>query len=57
VTTYVLVYGGWNGGWSWVGVARLLQANGHVVFRPTLTGSGERVHQASPDIGLDTHVY
>ena len=57
MTTYVLVYGGWNGGWSWVGVARLLQANGHVVFRPTLTGSGERVHQASPDIGLDTHVY
>jgi pimeloyl-ACP methyl ester carboxylesterase len=56
VTTYVLVHGGWDGGWSWAGVARLLQANGHVVFRPTLTGSGERVHQASPEIGLDTHV-
>jgi pimeloyl-ACP methyl ester carboxylesterase len=33
-----------------------LEAAGHEVFRPTLTGSGERVHLASPEIGLETHV-
>jgi pimeloyl-ACP methyl ester carboxylesterase len=33
-----------------------LQAAGHEVFTPTLTGSGERVHLASPEIDLETHV-
>ena len=56
MATYVLVHGGWDGGWSWRGVARHLQAAGHEVFRPTLTGSGERVHLASPDIDLQTHI-
>jgi pimeloyl-ACP methyl ester carboxylesterase len=56
MATYVLIHGGWDGGWSWRDVAHYLQAAGHEVLRPTLTGSGERVHLASPDIGLDTHV-
>ena len=29
---------------------------GHRVVRPSLTGLGERVHLASPDIGLTTHI-
>lgn len=53
---YVLVHGGWDGGWAWRGVARRLQAAGHEVFTPTLTGSGERVHLASPNIDLNTHI-
>jgi pimeloyl-ACP methyl ester carboxylesterase len=34
----------------------LLQADGHTVYRPTLTGQGERVHLANPDINLETHI-
>lgn len=37
-------------------VASLLRAEGHQVFAPTLTGLGERVHLASPVVGLDVHV-
>ena len=56
MSTYVLVHGGWDGGWAWTGVARELRAAGHEAFTPTLTGSGERAHLASPEIDLDTHV-
>jgi pimeloyl-ACP methyl ester carboxylesterase len=56
MTTFVIVHGGWDGGWAWRGIARELQASGHEVFTATLTGSGERAHLASPDIGLDTHI-
>jgi pimeloyl-ACP methyl ester carboxylesterase len=33
-----------------------LQAAGHVVYSPTLTGLGERSHLASPEINLSTHI-
>ena len=56
VATFVLVHGGWSGGWIWAGVARELRSAGHEVFTPTLTGLGERVHLASPEIDLETHV-
>ncbi len=56
MATYVLVHGGWAGGWYWRPVARLLQAAGHEVFTPTLTGIGERVHLAHPDIDLALHI-
>ena len=56
MATYVLVHGGWDGGWAWRSVARELQAAGHEGFTPTLTGSGERVHLASPEIDLETHI-
>jgi pimeloyl-ACP methyl ester carboxylesterase len=54
--TYVIVHGAWGGGWAFREVDRLLTADGHKVFRPTLTGLGERVHLATPDTGLSTHV-
>ena len=54
--TYVIVHGAWGGGWAYRTVSDVLTARGHVVFRPTLTGLGERVHLASPDIGLMTHI-
>ncbi len=54
--TYVLVHGAWGGGWDWRTVADLLGAQGHRVLRVTLTGLGERVHLASPEVGLDTHI-
>lgn len=56
MATYVLVHGAWHGGWMWGAVGQELRAAGHEVFAPTLTGSGERVHLASPAIGLDTHI-
>jgi pimeloyl-ACP methyl ester carboxylesterase len=56
VTGFVLVHGGWHGGWCWRRVARLLRAAGHEVFTPTLTGLGERSHLLSSAINLDTHI-
>jgi pimeloyl-ACP methyl ester carboxylesterase len=56
MATYVLVHGGWTGGWVWQQIARYLQQAGHEVYRPTLTGLGERVHLASPEVGLETHI-
>ena len=56
MATYVLVHGGGHGGWCYQGVARLLQAEGHHVYTPTLTGLGERSHLLSPAIGLDLQI-
>ena len=56
MATFVLVHGGWHGGWSWKHVREKLRGNGHLVFTPTLTGLGERAHLASKDINLITHV-
>jgi pimeloyl-ACP methyl ester carboxylesterase len=54
--TYVIVHGASGGGWDWKTVDRLLSADGHTVFRPSLSGLGEKVHLASPDINLTTHI-
>jgi len=54
--TYVIVHGAWGGGFAFKEVDNLLSADGHKVYRPTLTGQGERVHLASPDIDLTTHI-
>jgi len=54
--TYVIVHGAWGGGWAFRRVEELLRARGHNVYRPTLTGLGERSHLAGPHVGLATHV-
>jgi pimeloyl-ACP methyl ester carboxylesterase len=54
--TFVIVHGGFGGGWEWQAFAPLLEAAGHRVYRPTLTGAGERAHLASPAVDLDTHI-
>ena len=56
MATFVLVHGAWHGSWCWKRVRSALQAQGHEVFTPTLTGVGERSHLLSPDIDLRTHV-
>ena len=56
MATFVLVHGAWHGSWCWKRVRKALQAEGHDVFTPTLTGVGERSHLISPQINLDTHV-
>jgi pimeloyl-ACP methyl ester carboxylesterase len=56
VATYVLVHGAWHGSWCWKRIRSALQAAGHEVFTPTLTGVGERAHLLSRDVNLDTHI-
>jgi pimeloyl-ACP methyl ester carboxylesterase len=55
-TTYVLVHGAWGGAHGFRHVRRALREAGHEVFTPSLSGIGERVHLASPQVGLATHV-
>jgi pimeloyl-ACP methyl ester carboxylesterase len=54
--TFVIVHGAWGGGWDWKHVDQLLTADGGKVYRPTLTGQGERSHLASTNIDLNTHI-
>ena len=54
--TFVLVHGAFHGGWCWRRVADLLEATGHKVFAPTLTGLGERAHLLTPSVNLTTHI-
>jgi pimeloyl-ACP methyl ester carboxylesterase len=56
MATFVLVHGSSGGGWVWRDTVTRLRRAGHEAWAPTLTGMGERVHLASPGIGLDTHV-
>lgn len=56
MSTYVLVHGAWHGSWCWKRVRKALQAQGHEVFTPTLTGLGERSHLLSPQVNLETHI-
>jgi pimeloyl-ACP methyl ester carboxylesterase len=56
MATYVLVPGAWLGGWAWQPIARQLRDRGHDVYPVTLTGLGDRVHLASPQVGLDTYL-
>lgn len=58
MATFVLVHGSAHGGWCWRFLAPLLQAAGHDVYRPTLTGLGANSHLLDEldRISLDTHV-
>lgn len=53
---YLIVHGGFSGGWSWRAVANQLRSAGHEVFTPTLTGLGERAHLANREVNLATHI-
>jgi pimeloyl-ACP methyl ester carboxylesterase len=56
MTTFVLVHGAWGGAHGFRKVRPFLRQGGHEVFTPSLTGIGERVHLASPQVNLSTHV-
>ena len=56
MATYLLVHGGGHGGWCYKKVATLLQAAGHVVYAPSLTGCGDRAHLVSSSIDLDVQI-
>ena len=56
MSVYVLVHGAWGGSWCWKGIRKALQARGHEVFTPTLSGVGERSHLLSRQVDLRTHI-
>lgn len=54
--TFVLIHGAWHGGWCWKPVRERLEALGHRVLAPSLTGLADRSHLISSDIVLQTHI-
>jgi pimeloyl-ACP methyl ester carboxylesterase len=53
--TFVLVHGGWQGGWVWEKVVRVLETRGHAAVAPTLRGmegdaGGERAGLTLTDL-------
>ena len=56
MSIYLIVHGGFMGGWACRQVAQYLPAAGHEVLTPTLTGFGERAHLANPEVNLNTHI-
>ena len=56
MATLLVAHGAWSAGWVWKKMRPLLSERGHELFTPTYTGVGERVHLASPEVGLETHI-
>jgi pimeloyl-ACP methyl ester carboxylesterase len=54
--TFVLVPGAWLGAWAWRRVVPLLERGGNAAYPLTLTGMGDRVHLASPHVGIETAI-
>ncbi|MFI5804688.1 alpha/beta fold hydrolase [Streptomyces sp. NPDC051561] len=55
MTHFVLVHGGYTGGWIWQDTVRILRGQGHEATAVTLTGLGDRRHLATPTTDLETH--
>jgi len=56
MATFVLIPGGWHGGWYYQPLAEALRARGHRAFPVTLTGLGDRRHLLNASVNLDTHI-
>ncbi|MFI6041680.1 alpha/beta fold hydrolase [Nocardia sp. NPDC051321] len=56
MTTFILVPGGWRGGWYFQPIAESLRSQGHSAFPVTLTGLGDRAHLRTAATNLDTHI-
>jgi pimeloyl-ACP methyl ester carboxylesterase len=54
--TFFLVPGAWLGAWAWRRVIPLLEGAGNAAYPLTLTGMGDRVHLASPHVGMQTAI-
>lgn len=53
-TTFAIVHGATAGAWEWKSTGKFLSDDGHIMYRVTLTGLGEREHLNSPEIDLQT---
>jgi pimeloyl-ACP methyl ester carboxylesterase len=56
MATFLVAHGAWTAGWGWKKMHPLMRDAGHRLVTPTLTGLGERVHLATPDVDLETHI-
>ena len=58
MSVFVLVHGGWGGGWQWRRTANALRLRGHEVYTPTLAGMGDRAHLFldPASLTLSTHI-
>jgi pimeloyl-ACP methyl ester carboxylesterase len=56
MATFLVAHGAWSAGWVWKKMRPILRERGHELFTPTYTGLGERVHLASKDVDLETHI-
>lgn len=54
--SFLFVPGAGDGGWDYAKVDSILRTKGDIVYRPTLTGLGERVHLSNANINLSTHI-
>lgn len=54
----VIIHGAWGGSHHWKEVAAVLNGNRPLanVYRVSLTGQGPRVHLASEEVNLETHI-
>jgi len=53
MATFILIPGGWQGGWVYQKVAELLTAHGHKALPITLSGLGDA---PAPTANLETHI-
>jgi pimeloyl-ACP methyl ester carboxylesterase len=53
---FLLIHGGFHGGWCWRPTAEALTNLGHFVLAPTCTGSGDRKHLLSSAIGTQSAI-
>lgn len=56
MSTYVIIPGGYHGGWWFEPVVRQLRGHGHHAIAVTLTGVGERSHLVTSATNLETHI-
>ena len=53
MATFILIPGGWQGGWVFQKVADILTAHGHKALPMTLSGLGET---PAPTANLEAHI-
>ena len=56
MATLVFVHGGWGGSWCWRDLARMMRAQGHKVYAPTLSGVAERGQIPPETVNLSSHI-
>ena len=56
MSTFILVPGGWHGGWYFQPIAETLRAQGHTAITVTLTGLGDPAGPRTAATNLDTHI-
>ena len=56
MATFVLIPGGWHGGWAFAEFVARLRRAGHEAYAPTLTGLDMLPGAAPGNVNLDTHI-